>query len=131
MKHLIIILFLCTLLLHADEHEAHERYEHHHISKELSHLDLSAKQYAKLKRILSRYRTDLKRYRHFKTLVEAQRDTLFLQDELNSKALNTLLLELDTRAREIEIDFIRQIHALLTPRQRKAFIYYFDDWEVE
>jgi len=131
MKYILIVLILLHVNIFADEHEYEEYHAKRHISKELSHLQLTKEQKREIKKILKEYRYALKEYRELKEEIEEKREMLFLKERFNTKKLNRLNGILDEKAHKIENDFLSKIHSVLNREQRKRFIYYFDDWEVK
>lgn len=123
----IIILFLFTTLF-ADSHKPHKE---HHLNKELSHLELSKKQKIDVKKILKEFRSQTKEYKELEEDIEEKRKDLFTAESLNTEEFDMLNKQLDDKAHSIEKDFLKKMHSILTPRQRKKFVDYFDDWEVE
>ncbi|WP_457745645.1 hypothetical protein [Sulfurimonas sp.] len=124
-----IIMFLLLLLpIFADDYEHHSKK---HIQKELSHIKLSHKQKKEIKKILKQFRHDLKEYGKLKREIEKKKKTIFLQKELNVQELNNLNKILNQKAHTIENSFLQKTHLLLNEKQRKRFIKYFDDWEVQ
>lgn len=127
-----LIILLLVLGLNADDYEHHNKhYSERHINKELSHLDLSKEQNTKIRRILKEFRFDLKEYRDLKEDVRTKREDLFIKDVLDDQELNKLNSALDEKSDEIENRLLKSIHSILNQKQRREFIYYFDDWEVE
>ena len=126
MRYMIILLLMTGLFA--------DNYEHHnerHINKELSHLELSKKQNKQIKHILKEFRKQLEEFEEFKKDIEVKRKELFLKDVFETEGLDKLDHILDEKAHEIEKNFLTKMHSVLTPSQRKKFIRYFDDWEVE
>ncbi len=123
-----IIIFLLFINLYADDYESHSPK---HINKELSHLDLSKSQSKEIKRILKDFREELKEYRELKEEIEEKREKLFVKEDFDKERFNSLNQKLDTKARDIENNLLEKIHDMLNLKQRKKFIKYFDDWEVE
>lgn len=126
MRFLVIFLFIITI--YADDHELHSK---HHIYKELSHLELTKKQQHRVKKILKTYRKELKEYKELEEELEDKRKDVFLQESFDVQKLNDLNQQLDKTAHDIENRFLKKMHFVLTPQQRKKFVHYFDDWEVE
>jgi Spy/CpxP family protein refolding chaperone len=126
MRFIIILLLITTLYGDHDEHN-----KKHHINKELSHLELSKEQHSEVKIILKEFRTELKEYKEFEEEIEDKRKDLFIEDNLNTTEIDKLNNVLDNKAHEIEKKFLIKMHTILTPKQRKKFIDYFDDWNVQ
>ncbi|PIP11398.1 MAG: hypothetical protein COT46_11825 [Sulfurimonas sp. CG08_land_8_20_14_0_20_36_33] len=126
MRYIIILLLITTLYGDGDKH-----YREYHINKELSHLNLSKEQNIQIKTILKEFRHNSKEFKNLKEDVEEKRKRLFTQENFDTDELNELNTILDEKAHAIENVFLKEIHMILTPQQRKRFIHYFDDWEVE
>jgi len=124
----ILVFFLLFVNLYADDYESHSPK---HINKELSHLSLSKNQSYEIKKVLKDFRKRLKEYRELKEEIEEKREKLFMHDNFDEEGLNRLNQILDSQACEIENDLLKKIHRILSKKQRKKFIKYFDDWEVE
>ena len=129
MRFAIILLLLHFLFigLLADDDD----HGHRHLNKELSHLDLSKKQRKQIKRILREFRGQIREYRELKEDIEDKRKDIFLEEVFNADKLNELNFTLDTKAHNIENKLLKKIHTILNRKQRRRFIHYFDDWEVE
>ena len=127
MKYLIFLLLIFSTLI-GDDYKHHSK---HHINKELSHLELSKEQNRQIKKILKEFRHDLKEFREYKEDIEEQREEIFLKNEFDTKELDKLNSALDTMSHEIENKLLTKIHVILSKKQRKKFIDYFDDWEVK
>lgn len=127
--------FLALLLvagLHAwgdDDH--HHRYEKHHIPKDLSFLDLNARQYDEVKEILYQYKHRLKAFRHEKKEHEHDAGELFVKERFDAAKYEAMRGDLEAQAIRIQADFLQKLHAVLTPQQRKRFLDYFDEWDVD
>ncbi|MFT5835532.1 MAG: protein CpxP [Sulfurimonas sp.] len=126
MKYFILLLLITSIYADSDKHR-NER----HINKELSHLDFSKTQKKKIKHILKEFRHDLKEFREYKEEIQEQREKIFIKEVLDIKELNILNQKLDAAAHEIENKLLEKIHSILSQKQRKKFIHYFDDWEVK
>ncbi len=124
----LIFIFLFVISICADDYDYHDK---RHINKELSHLDLSKEQNKKIKKILKDFKMQLKDFRVLKDDIEKRREKLFLQESFDTEAFDNLNDTLDKKANGIEKDLLQNIHSILSFKQRKKFIYYFDDWEVE
>lgn len=127
MRYFIMLLLLTTALF-SGEHDSHSE---RHINKELSHLALSKEQNTEIKKILKEFSSDLKEYREFKEKIEVKRKEIFIAETLNIDELEKLNRALDDKSHEIENRLLKSMHSILSPKQRREFIYYFDDWEVE
>ncbi|QOY51033.1 hypothetical protein [Candidatus Sulfurimonas baltica] len=127
MKYFIMILFIVTALFS----DSNEHYNERHINKELSHLNLSKTQTIKVKKILKDFMSHLKEFREYKEEIKAKREKLFIDDVFKVDEIDRLNKALDAKSHEIENRLLESLHSILSQQQRKDFIYYFDDWEVE
>ncbi|WP_415396957.1 hypothetical protein [Sulfurimonas sp. CS5] len=127
MKYFILLLLLTTSLFSDSDEHNNER----HINKELSHLKLSKEQNTKIKKILKEFRFDLKEFREYKEEIEKRREEIFIKEVFDIEELNRLNQELDTKSHEIENRLLKRLYPILSKKQRKRFIHYFDDWEVD
>lgn len=127
MKYFILLLLLITSLFSDYDEHHNER----HINKELSHLKLSKEQNTKIKKILKEFRFDLKEFREYKEEIEKRREEIFIKEVFDIEELNRLNQELDIKSHEIENRLLKRLYPILSKKQRKRFIHYFDDWEVD
>lgn len=127
MRYLIIILLL-LISLHADNYEEHSEK---HIYKEISHLKLTKTQELKVKKILKNFRYDLREFSEFKEDIQEKKEKIFVGKTLNIQELTRLNKSLDEKRHSIENGFLQSMHKILSDKQKKKFIYHFDDWEVE
>lgn len=123
----LMILWLLLGVAYASEHDKKE----HHLSKDLSYLELSETQQESAKRIIKTYRHDLKQYRDFKETVEKQKEQLFSANTLNEEELLALQTSIYQKANAVENRFLLQMYQLLTPKQREKFAHNLEEWEVE
>ncbi|MCW8894513.1 MAG: hypothetical protein OQK48_09490 [Sulfurimonas sp.] len=122
MKFAIILLFVSTLF---------GGHEVHHINKDLSHLNLSEKQNAKIKKVLQEFRKDLKKFKDDKENIQERKKELFTKDVLNLEQLSKLNYELYKKTNELENRLLKDIHVILNKTQRFEFVHYFDEWKVK
>lgn len=125
MKLFLIVALALTLYASSREHEEH------HINKDVSHLELSSGQTEDFKAILKKYQHEMREFRAFKETINARKKALFLEETLDLQALNELNRTLYENATKEENKLLLRIHKILTPPQRKAFIRYFEEWEVQ
>ena len=122
----LFLIFAFTLCLYAGHGEKHER----HINKDLTYLELTQEQTEDFKKILKKYYHEIQEFREFQESINAQKKALFLQDSLDTEALSTLNRELYKKASKDETQILERMHKVLTPKQREAFVRYFEEWEV-
>ena len=127
--------FLALLLVagfaFGEDEDHHHRYEKHHIPKDLSFLELNAKQYDEVKEILYQYKHRLKAFRHEKKEHEHDAGELFVKERFDAAKYAAMRGDLEAQAIRIQADFLQKLHAILTPEQRKRFLDYFDEWDVD
>ena len=125
---LLLILFLLVYTLFAD---SDEEKHHHYYHKDLTYLNLDDGQKKSLKHILKEYRKNIKDYRDDKKNILKQKQAIFSQDNFDASRLEELNSKIAQLATELEVEFLQQIHTLLSKEQRKKFMEYIDEWEVE
>lgn len=125
MRWIILLWIALATLSVADDHDKH------HLSKDLSYLQLSLEQQNDVKQIIKAYRHELKAFRDDKESVEKQKEKLFSENQLDENALVLLREPLAKKASQIETRFLIQMHRVLTPSQRDKFARNLDEWEVE
>lgn len=126
MKFLILLFIVSALFSDTFEH-----HDEKHINKELSHLNLSQEQNEKIKEILKEFKRDLKEYRNFKENIDDEIKKVFMKDSFNKEELNKLYNEQYEKTKEVEIKLLKNIHTVLSRKQREEFTQYFDEWKVE
>ena len=124
MKAFLIFVFALSLF-------ASDGKKEHHLSKDLSYLELSVEQKEATKILIKQFRIDIKAFREFKEQIEKEKEGLIMRDVLSEEALTKLNLAITQKASAIESHFLRQMHTLLTPEQRKKFARTLEEWEVE
>jgi len=127
MKLLIILLLIMSpLFADGDEHE----YKEHHLPLDVSYLKLSNHQYKKLVKIVKKFKHE------YKNLYEEE-DTrkkiskLFLSDTFDRDEFVRLTSRLKSLSVNIQAEFFVKMHKLLTPNQRRHFVKYMKEWEVD
>lgn len=53
-----------------------------------------------------------------------------MQETLDTQALSALNRALYEKANKEENQILERMHKVLTPKQREAFVRYFEEWEV-
>jgi len=128
MKWLIVLLFLNSILF--AEHDEHE-YQEHHLPLDMSYLKLSENQYEKLVKIVKRFQYDRKEFNEEEKEIREKISKLFMSDTFNRDEFVRLSKKLSSLSIEIQTDFFEKIHTLLTNDQKKNFIEYMQEWEIE
>lgn len=121
----LLILILATFLYASDSKKEH------HLSKDLSYLDLTSQQKESAKNIIKQYRVELKAFREFKEKMEDQKEHVMMRDILKEEDLQAINQAINQKANTIENRFLLQMHILLTPEQRQKFARNLEEWDVE
>ena len=103
----------------------------HHLSKDLSYLELSVEQKEATKILIKQFRIDIKAFREYKEKMEDEKESLVMREVLNEDDLQKINQAISQKASTIESRFLVQMHNLLTPEQRKKFARNLEEWEVE
>jgi len=106
-------------------------YEHMHIPKDLSFLNLSPAQRQQIKAILHRYRKELKAIHKEEERWEKDLKEEFVKERFDWRKVLKKNLKIKERMAKLEIGFFKEIHKVLTKEQRKKFILHIEEWEVE
>jgi len=131
MKLLIIfMLAISPILADHDEYEEH-KYEKHHLPLDVSYLDLDKDQYKQIKHIVKRFKHEYKEFHEEKEDTREKIAKLFLSDNFDRDEFVSLSNRLKSLSVDIQADFFVQIHKMLTPKQKKRFVRYMKEWEVE
>ncbi len=126
MRWMMIFLLIFSLGFCDEEYE-----EGFHIPKDLSYLHLTNEQKLKLKKILKEHREVLEKLHKKEENVEKELKKFFLQDRFDKRAFFKKNLELKREIAKTESDFFEKIHSILDKNQRKKFIKYLEEWEIE
>jgi Spy/CpxP family protein refolding chaperone len=128
MKFLIILLLIIsTLLAKHDEH----KYKQHHLPLDVSYLNLTEEQHHKLVKIVKKFKHERKEFHEEEEDIREDISKLFLSERFDKDEFIRLNTKLKSRSIAIEADFFLQIHKLLSPEQKKGFVRYMKEWEVE
>ncbi len=102
-----------------------------HIHKELSHLKLTQKQSMQIKKILQKFREDLKVFRVQRENIEDRKKRLFTKNSFSLEELSSLHDDICKKKNTLEANLLRDIHVVLDKKQRFEFIQYFDEWKIK
>ncbi|MCJ7765450.1 MAG: periplasmic heavy metal sensor [Thiovulaceae bacterium] len=128
MKFFTLFLLLATLLFaDSDKHE----HKEHHLSLDMSYLHLTSEQHAQARTIAQTYKQRHKAFHHLKKETRKAVSKLFEAESFDAAAFIRLTAELNQRAAEIQAEFFSRMHAILSPSQKKRFVDYMEEWEVE
>lgn len=128
MKFLSIFLLLGILLFaDSDKHE----YREHHLPLDMSHLDLTSRQHKQVRTIVKTFKHEHKQFHRHKKVAREAISHLFLAKTFDTEEFIRLTTVLNQRAIKIQAKFFSRIHQVLTPSQKKRFVDYMEEWEVE
>ena len=122
----IFLIFLLTFSLYASDGK-----KEHHLSKDLSSLDLTSEQKEIAKSMIKQYRVEIKTFREFKEKMEDEKERLLTREVLNEEDVQKINESIFQKANAIESRFLVQMHNLLNKEQRKKFAHNLEEWEVE
>ncbi len=128
MRLLISLLFVVSLLFAGHDDDKHDK---HHFPLDVSYLKLSDYQYEKLVKILKEFKHSRKEFHEEGKETKKEIAKLFLSDTFDKDKFVKLTNMLKSHAVNIQADFFAQMHKLLTPKQKKHFVKYMKEWEVE
>lgn len=128
-----ILLMLVSSLFADFEYEEKEEhtYKKQHLPLDVRYLHLSTSQLGQARIMIRKFRTAYKQYRKEKELGEKQAATLFLEKSFDAATFTRTLSRPSRHAIEMQATFFSQMHRILTPEQRKRFVRYMEEWEVE
>ncbi len=128
MRYLLILLMFFTLAV-ADGDKKLE--QGHFYSKDLTYLKLNIEQKKQIKKILKEYRKDIKKFRSYKDRLTQKKEKLFLNDKFPKQKLKSINIDINNLSSDIEIKLLEKIHKILSKEQRRRFVSYMDEWEIE
>ncbi len=128
MRYISILLILFTLSV-AD---GDKKFEHGHFySKDLTYLRLNSKQKEEIKRVLKEYRKDMRKFRRYKEKLTGEKEKLFLSKNFDKERLRAINRDINDFSSAIETKLLDNIHKILSKKQRRRFVSYMDEWEIE
>lgn len=122
----VFLIVLLALSLYASDGK-----KEHHLSKDLSSLELTLEQKEIAKSFIKQYRVEIKAFREFKEKMEDEKERLLTREVLNEEDLQKINEAISQKANAIESRFLVQMHNLLNKEQRKKFAHNLEEWEVE
>lgn len=122
----LFFIFLLSFALYASETK-----KEHHLSKDLSSLELTSEQKEVAKAIIKQFRIDIKSFHEFKEKMEEQKKILLTRDQFHEEDLQNINQVINQKASMIESRFLFQMHTLLRPEQRQKFARNLEEWEIE
>ncbi|MDA3945501.1 MAG: Spy/CpxP family protein refolding chaperone [Helicobacteraceae bacterium] len=128
MRLLTLLLLLATLLFaDSDKYEYKER----HLPLDMHYLELTHKQHDQAKSIVRTFKHEYKEFHHLKKETREAVSKLFLAETFDSAEFIRLTSALNHREAEIQSELFSRMHGILTPSQKKRFVNYMEEWEVE
>jgi Spy/CpxP family protein refolding chaperone len=132
MRILLLLIFLSSLLFSDHNYEdTKERKIDIHMPYNMEYLNLSIKQKEQIRNLL---KLSKKRYKKLHKRTEATKYLLvklFSNKKFDKDKFVKLQLQLKKEGLQIEADLLWGLHQILTQKQRKKFIYYLKEWEIE
>ncbi len=125
------IVFLSILVVVALFGDGDDYKDEFHLPNDLSFLNLDSKQKIELKKILKEHRKSLKILHKKEEKWEESLKKEFSKDRFDIDKFIKESLKLKEGVVKIEANFFKKIHSILNPNQRKKFIEYIEEWEVE
>lgn len=122
----LLLIFFLAFSLYASDGK-----KEHHLSKDLSSLELTLEQKEIAKSFIKQYRVEIKAFREFKEKMEDEKERLLTREVLNEEDLQKINEAISQKANAIESRFLVQMHNLLNKEQRKKFAHNLEEWEVE
>lgn len=128
MRFLALFLLLATLLFaDSDKHEHKDR----HLPLDMSYLELTPQQHEQARTIVQTYKHQYKAFHRLKKETREAVSNLFEAESFDAEEFVRLTAALNRRAAEIQAEFFSKMHAILSPNQKKRFVDYMEEWEVE
>ena len=132
MIKLKILTLFCSLFLISQLYASKE-YEtkNTHIYKNLDYLNLDSNQEEAFKAILISSKKEFAKYYEKKQNAQKELQKLIQEEHFNKKKYEDIAEDIAEEAIELEVKIFKQIHQILTPKQREQFSYYLQEWKVE
>lgn len=124
MRWIVVVFIIVTIGLG-------DTKEGFHIPRDLSYLHLKPMQKKRIRELLQNYRVVLKQLHEKEEKTEKELSKMFLQKRFNKQIFLEKNLALKKAIAQSEANFFARLHAIFTPEQRKLFIKYLEEWEIE
>ena len=125
---LLLILLMSITLLQA-EHDDDDKKYRAHIPYDMRYLHLDKTQHQQIRTLLSQNRQQLRLIHEEKEMLEKDLKRAFAKAHFDKDAFIQKRMALKERSIQTEAQLLARIHALLTPKQRKAFARYLEEWD--
>jgi Spy/CpxP family protein refolding chaperone len=124
----ILGLFL-SLSIVADDDDFNQ--EENHIHKSLEHLNLSTQQRTQIKMILKSSTKSFHEFYEKKENYEEKLKTIIQNERFDAQLYIKTKEEISKKAIALEAKILKNMHEVLTQKQRKRFTYYLKEWKFE
>lgn len=102
-----------------------------HIYKNLDYLNLNSNQEEAFKAILISCKKEFSKYYEKKEKGQKTLQKLMQEEHFDKEQYEEIAEEIAEEAIELEVKIFKQIHQILTPKQREQFSHYLQEWKVE
>jgi Spy/CpxP family protein refolding chaperone len=126
----IALLMLLLALLYGD-HDDHREHHERHLPLDISYLDLTHEQHEKVERIIRTHLEDHRRFNRQKRETREAISRLFAAEHFDRGTFLELTARLHSESAAMQAEFLGAIHEVLTPQQRRRFVFYMQEWEIE
>ena len=124
MKILIAILLSFNILVCDDDYS-------HHFPKDLSFLDLSKDQKNSIKKLLKSHQKKMQKLYSIRENTMYNIKMSFISQNFNTNDYIKKSMKIKQLSSKLEADFFTKLHTILDKEQRKKFVVYFGEWEIE
>jgi len=130
---LLVIILLSNLLFsdHGEQEPYKKNHEGIHMPYDMHYLNLSQKQQKKIRHLFKSSRDKHKKLYKKVERTERTLAKLFDQTHFDKERFVMLQLQLKREALQIEAELLEDIHTILTQKQRKQFVHYLKEWEID
>ncbi len=120
---IFLIFIICFSFAFADSE--------HHYNRDLTYLNLNSVQKKQIVKILKNYRKEMKQYREKRESIVKIKQKFFTQDIFDGEKITKENRTISSQAIKIEINFLKNMHDILSKKQRIKFAKYMEDWDTE
>lgn len=124
---LLILLFLIISPIFAGDH----KHDKHHLPLDVTYLELDKHQYKKLVKIVKKFKHDRKKIHKEEKQRRKEISKLFLSETFDRDKFIEQINKLKEQSVQRQADFFLEMHKLLTPKQKRHFVKYMKEWELE
>jgi len=129
---MVLIVLLLSSLLFSDQDKHHEDEKKNiHMPYDMHYLDLTPLQQKKIRSLMISSRERRKKLHENTEVIERSLSALLGQEYFDKQTFIDRQLQLKKEALQIEADLLAGIHSILTKQQRKKFVHYLKEWEID